>query len=142
MEQCANGHDLTPENLYANTRLDGYRCRQCRRDAKKRQRETPEYRVWRQRNYEQNKDRWNEARRSQNRNERDACIQAYGGACACCGETWLDYLCIDHVDGGGREHRSTVSNVYRDLRVRGYPAGYQVLCANCNMAKERSGCNH
>lgn len=140
METCNNGHPLTPENLYTNDRLDGYRCRQCRRDAKKRQRETPEYLEWRRAHYQANKERLNMERRTRERAERVACIEAYGGKCACCGEKWADYLHIDHVDGGGRTHRREVGNVYRDLRKRGYPDGHQVLCANCNMAKERGGC--
>lgn len=75
------------------------------------------------------------------------CIEAYGGKCACCGETELAFLCIDHVDGGGTLHRQAVGRgswlVYADIKKRGFPPGFQVLCANCNMAKELpEGCPH
>lgn len=33
--------------------------------------------------------------------------------------------------------------LYSDLRKRGFPAGYQVLCANCNWSKRLKGkCAH
>lgn len=75
-------------------------------------------------------------------------MDAYGGKCACCGETEIVFLCIDHIDGGGRKERNKWAafgslQLYRDLRKRGWPPGYQVLCANCNLAKEQEGgCPH
>lgn len=75
-------------------------------------------------------------------------IDAYGGRCACCGEAEIAFLCIDHINGGGRNERNKWASfgslqLYRDLRARGYPPGYQVLCANCNLAKEApGGCPH
>ena len=75
------------------------------------------------------------------------CFEAYGGTrCRCCGETIIEFLTIDHVDGGGREHRRKIGNgrsMYQHLRKLGYPAGYQVLCYNCNCAKGFYGvCPH
>lgn len=56
-----------------------------------------------------------------------------------CGITDPDVLCIDHIDGGGTKgHQREIprgSFFYRILRKSGYPGGYQVLCANCNMKK-------
>lgn len=75
-------------------------------------------------------------------------VEAYGGACACCGESEIAFLCVDHIHGGGRNERNKWAafgslHLYRDLRARGYPPGYQILCANCNMAKELvGGCPH
>lgn len=73
-------------------------------------------------------------------------LSNYGGKCACCGESEFDFLQIDHVNGGGNAHRKTVSTrqIYQFLRKNGYPKDdYQLLCANCNMAKERpNGCPH
>ena len=68
-------------------------------------------------------------------------LNAYGGArCACCGETLFEGLSIDHVDGNGAEHRRNNGAVsgggfYRWLKKHGFPLGYQVLCATCNVAK-------
>lgn len=67
-------------------------------------------------------------------------LEKYGGSppsCACCGETILEFLCIDHVNGNGRQHRRIMkaSSIYAALKRDGYPEGFQVLCHNCNMAK-------
>lgn len=77
-------------------------------------------------------------------------MQAYGGCfCACCGESNLEFLSIDHINGGGRQHllrlRQEGKNMglYRWLKAEGYPPGYQVLCMNCNWAKGKfSECPH
>jgi len=66
-------------------------------------------------------------------------LQHYSGKsplCACCGEPRLPFLVIDHVDGGGHQHRKTlgVANIYIWLRLQNYPKGFRVLCHNCNMA--------
>jgi len=63
-------------------------------------------------------------------------IGAYGGQCACCGERELEFLTIEHSRGDGASHRRFVSNIYSDLKRRGFPKGYgyTVLCWNCNMA--------
>jgi len=82
-------------------------------------------------------------RRWRNRTE---CIQEYGGRCACCGESELLFLTIDHVNGGGTKHRETIgSNIYSWLRRNNYPKeGYQVLCMNCNWGRSQNGgtCPH
>lgn len=78
-------------------------------------------------------------------------LAAYGGACKCCGEDNEAFLCMDHIDGGGNDHRreqtgdrrGSASAIYKWLHDNNYPAGFQILCANCNMAKERpGGCPH
>ena len=87
-----------------------------------------------------------ELRISYYRKLRSDVLSNYGGKCACCGESEFDFLQIDHVNGGGNVHRKTVSTrqIYQFLRKNGYPKDdYQLLCANCNMAKERpNGCPH
>lgn len=69
---------------------------------------------------------------------RAAVFSAYGGAkCACCGETNIEFLTLDHINGGGTAHRKEVGagdKMYRWLRDKGYPPGYRVLCFNCNYA--------
>jgi hypothetical protein len=76
-------------------------------------------------------------------------MQHYGNCmCACCGESHLEFLAIDHVNGGGRKHRKEIRSkggchFYLWLRRNGYPEGYQVLCHNCNLAKSCFGiCPH
>ena len=75
-------------------------------------------------------------------------IAHYGGKCACCGEAELSVLCIDHINGGGNKHRKEIGvgsgyRFHRWLRDQGYPEGFQVLCANCNLSKHLLGaCHH
>lgn len=70
-------------------------------------------------------------------------ITAYGGKCSCCGELHPDFLTVDHVNNDGKKHRASVTSVYRDLRNRGYPSGYTILCFNCNIARSLFGtCPH
>ena len=57
--------------------------------------------------------------------------------CRWWGEREVRFLVIDHVKGGGAEQERTLRgyNICSWLRFNGFPKGYQVLCANCNMAK-------
>lgn len=77
-------------------------------------------------------------------------IDAYGGLCACCGETEVAFLTIDHVDRDGAAHRkangvSAGGAFYRWLKKNNYPTepALQVLCYNCNCASfYRDECPH
>src|SRR3954470_8195665 len=86
----------------------------------------------------------NKARQLWLRGVREEVIKHYGGQCACCGESEMCFLCIDHIEGGGRKHRDAVGNIIPWLRSRGFPSGYRVLCYNCNAAREQNGgvCPH
>ncbi|MFM9966734.1 MAG: hypothetical protein ACKV2Q_36640 [Planctomycetaceae bacterium] len=90
------------------------------------------------RNYKLNRDAIVSKIRERKRQLKAEVMNAYGGACACCGESHIEFLTIDHVDGSGAEHRRRVGKgegIYRDLKARGFPKdGYQVLCLNCNIA--------
>ena len=74
-------------------------------------------------------------------------LEYYGGKCMCCGESQIEFLGIDHIDGGGSKHRKELKkknlNTYEFLRKTKYPKGYQTLCHNCNLAKGFYGkCPH
>jgi len=91
--------------------------------------------------YKQNR----EQRRQYDYNLRLECLIHYGGnppKCACCGETHIEFLTIDHVYGGGNKHRQIIksngSYFYKWLKKNNFPKDFQVLCANCNMAKGRN----
>ncbi|HKB38910.1 MAG TPA: hypothetical protein VKD72_20880 [Gemmataceae bacterium] len=77
---------------------------------------------------------------------RDAVLDAYGRSCACCGETLVDTLCIDHINGGGSKERRaglTGYTFYRWLKANGFPPGFETLCGACNLAKRnKSECPH
>lgn len=66
-------------------------------------------------------------------------LDAYGGKCSRCGETDRDVLVVDHINGGGNEHRREIGegNLYRWLRRNGFPSGFTILCANDHLRKHR-----
>ena len=60
--------------------------------------------------------------------------------CSCCGESGLEFLCIDHVSGNGRrttraDKKYNTVLFYLSLIKDEFPSGYQVLCWNCNTSK-------
>jgi hypothetical protein len=74
----------------------------------------------------------------QNRLDKMAVLAKYGSCCACCGETILQFLSLDHINGGGRAHRQRVGEsgrFWKAILNEGYsPQTYRVLCFNCNMS--------
>jgi len=72
-------------------------------------------------------------------------LSHYAGAldvrCAYCEEADLTVLQLDHINGGGRQQRKEMGlasagyGFYLKLKKLGYPEGFQVLCANCNIRK-------
>jgi len=73
-------------------------------------------------------------------------IEHYGRTCACCGESIYQFLCIDHINGGGNKHRKQLGcsrNFFSWLRRNGYPEGFRTLCHNCNQSLGYNGyCPH
>jgi hypothetical protein len=86
-----------------------------------------------------------EKTRKQQAKVKDEVYAAYGGyVCACCKETEVMFLSIDHIaNNGAAERRSGAyrgggSPFYAWLRKQGFPPGYQVLCMNCQVGKHRN----
>jgi hypothetical protein len=57
--------------------------------------------------------------------------------CSGCRTTYLGFLQLDHIEGGGSKQRreNKLSRTYALLgwlKRNNYPSGYQILCANCN----------
>lgn len=85
--------------------------------------------------------------REKNARIRSETFAVYGRTCVCCGEAHDEFLCIDHVNGGGNAHRKITGGgglaTYYWLKREGWPSGYQTLCHNCNHAKAAFGiCPH
>lgn len=84
--------------------------------------------------------------RDKHKKFRDEALAHYGRACKCCGETGDIFLCIDHVNNDGAAHRKEIGQggaIFRWLKKNNYPDGFQILCWNCNMAKQILGqCPH
>lgn len=51
----------------------------------------------------------------------------------------IQVFAIDHINGGGKQeygYYGSGQRFYTSLIKRGFPEGYQVLCANCNKKKQ------
>jgi hypothetical protein len=124
------------------------RCKGCHRAKMQR---------WRAENYEEYRTANRRHVRADRERLRLEVLNAYSDdtlSCACCGtggHMW--FLCIDHIDNSGAAHRRELfgdaargasDRLYRWLRNNNFPAGYQVLCWTCNMAKNLNGgvCPH
>jgi hypothetical protein len=99
--------------------------------------------------YKSNPEKYRKIHKEWRRNKKITVIEHYGNKCACCGETNIVFLCIDHVNGGGNKHRKTLgdwgvgANFYRWLINNNFPDGFRVLCHNCNFAYGEFGkCPH
>ncbi len=78
----------------------------------------------------------NEYSREYHKVLRSKVLSILGGKCARCGFDDPRALQIDHIDGGGVKNIREVHMRTRYLRIiRGFTAGLQVLCANCNWIK-------
>lgn len=63
------------------------------------------------------------------------------GSMACkCGENRSAVLHLDHINDDGKSHRARIGmgmKMYRWIVDNNYPAIFQVLCANCNIIKQK-----
>lgn len=89
-----------------------------------------------------NREKARELSRRYWRQLREQMIEAYGAACACCGEKNPKFLALDHTNGDGSEERRksgkpfSNANIIKQLRRDGWPKGrHQLLCHNCNCAR-------
>lgn len=75
-------------------------------------------------------------------------IRHYGGKCACCDETDIRFLTIDHLNGGGTRHRAELGGggwkFYSWIQGNKFPKLFRVLCWNCNSGTHFNGgiCPH
>jgi hypothetical protein len=105
-------------------------------------RKTIKYKEWRKKALEAQSNKAKELKR--------IIVNHYGGKCACCGISEICFLSIDHInnDGykskGNRKNRVSGYLFYKDIIKRGFPNDLQILCFNCNVAKQHNGgvCPH
>lgn len=86
-------------------------------------------------------------KKAHDRKIKKAVVEAYGSKCECCGETMIEFLTIDHINGDGFLHRRKVGKgrrIYADLLKAGCPKdNYRLLCFNCNITRGFYGyCPH
>jgi hypothetical protein len=77
---------------------------------------------------------------------RQRALDLYGAMCACCGETNINVLTFDHINGGGTQARKALGNYskyYEDI-IANYPSSkFRILCWNCNESYGHFGyCPH
>jgi hypothetical protein len=78
-------------------------------------------------------------------NARRQIVEYFGGKCIRCGYDDIRALQIDHVNGGGNQHRINRKNktigYYKEI-MEDKTNSYQLLCANCNQIKKVENGEH
>jgi hypothetical protein len=101
--------------------------------------------------YKSDPDYFKAQTKAHNKRIKDKCFEAYGGyVCACCGVTGELFCNLDHINNDGASHRKEMNltdgstSTYRWAIKNGFPPIFQVLCWNCNCAKNLNGgvCPH
>lgn len=107
--------------IFEAKRSDAIRCSDCHSKRRKTAKSKEEYKA---------------RRRFLYRKKREKAFAGYGGKCQCCGEDNFEFLALDHVNGGGRKERETMSCGQIAVKVikLGFPPEYRVLCHNCNQS--------
>jgi hypothetical protein len=89
--------------------------------------------------YHKNKEKYLPKAQARRRERRLECLHIYSDVrdirCAICNESHDQFLCLDHIDGGGTQHRTKVGRgdkFYKWIVKSNYPSGFRVLCHNCN----------
>lgn len=75
--------------------------------------------------------------RQRAKSRRRQVIRHYGGMCDCCSEDRFEFLALDHINGGGEQHRLEVgsgAHMISWIIANNYPPIFRVLCHNCNQA--------
>lgn len=76
-----------------------------------------------------------EYHRNYQRKAREMVIAHYGGKCECCNENQIQFLAVDHINGGGGQHRKMIGGKITNFIIKNkFPKGYRILCHNCNMS--------
>lgn len=86
--------------------------------------------------------KWNKERRQQ---IKLVILSHYGGKCKCCSEDRVEFLAIDHINGGGGKQRKKVGagNFLKWIIRNDFPKDLRILCHNCNAALAYYGyCPH
>lgn len=92
--------------------------------------------------YYSNKDKLrNYQRQLRIQNKHDVIFHYSNGLmeCKACAIRTFEILTLDHLYGNGNKHRKAINSlsIWSWIKRMKYPKGYQVLCYNCNVLKER-----
>jgi hypothetical protein len=105
---------------------------------------------WRKDNPERSRQLNSESARRQHERAKRAVVDAYGGACTCCGERDIHFLTVEHATlesslrhryPNGR--RISGTKLLRMIAAEGFPEDITILCHNCNCSRgQYGGCPH
>jgi len=106
-------------------------------------------------NYNKRKECKRDYIKNNNKDNKIIIIEHYSdgkNCCACCGESHIEFLTLDHINGGGSKQKrdlgisgSNTQKFYKWLINNNFPNDphLQVLCFNCNITKGIYGyCPH
>ena len=144
-QECPKCHDPQASFYKDASRKNGvaFYCKKCTRNGNKNRytQSKPKRTAYNKQYVEENRAKVNANHTQWRKNLRLKVLDHYSKgemACACCGESNTEFLCIDHLHGGGGRHRKEIGlggyAIYVWLRKNGYPEGFRVLCFNCNYA--------
>lgn len=97
--------------------------------------------------YHRNRNEINPAKQLLHKQNRAIVIERMGGMCECCGETETAFMEVDHINDDGKQQRLKhpgQATIYWWLVKHNFPAGFRLLCSNCNRGRWRNGgiCPH
>ncbi len=98
--------------------------------------------------YARNRERELARMKAKNANVRIEVLTHYSAGtlvCGCCGYSGINFLSIEHDNGGGTQHRKKIGTgnaIFHWLKRNSFPSGYSVLCHNCNFSKGIYGFCH
>lgn len=154
-KRCTKCGVLKPIELFGRDRREpdgrSLRCRECWRACERARLQDPEARARKRAyaRYWRAREKTRDAARRKAAREllRTEVLLAYGHRCACCAEAVREFLCVDHIRGGGCQHRKSLGaggRFYNWLKRQGFPRDeFRLLCHNCNLARGFYGyCPH
>ena len=93
--------------------------------------------------YQKNKEKRNNQSKQRAKENEKELFRLMKNMCKCCGETDPMYLQIDHVKNDGyldkNQSGSRICVKYKMKLYHENPKRFQLLCANCNVAKAKNG---
>lgn len=135
MRSCSKHGAQEIKDYYYRKGRDSYECKKCHKESMKKHEIA-------------NKDKVSARKKKAHNQRRLKVLSHYSGGtpfCACCKESALEFLALDHIAGGGAKHRLAIKthNMYVWVVQNNYPPIFRVLCHNCNTSLGHYGyCPH
>ena len=149
MRICGRCNNLKSDDCFKT--INSKHCIKCReRDRSWRNNNVEKILMRRKQIYQFQKSIISERKKIKSKVLKKTIVDHYGGKCICplCDEQQLDFLTIDHIDGGGTKQRKNTSihggtNFYYWIIKNDYPSNLQIMCLNCNVSRHILGqCEH